>query len=169
MAGAPKSNPGSDITTANASALGERIAVGPCPGCGAALSMGVVENMPGEGKPVEVLAHPSPHCNYYRDTSASDIVDRLCVNKAETDGLSDLDAVRLVRTLRLIDETALAHVRREFKTLDNGDALIVQRCRCGGARDIVVPATHDHDTKESLARDALTQMQNRHRHCGLPS
>jgi hypothetical protein len=169
MASAPKPDPESDITVGSASALDDRIAVGPCPGCGAPLAMGIAKDPRGGAEPVEVMAHPSPHCDYYRNTSASDIVNQLVANKAETDGLSDLDALRLARVFRLIDETALAHVRREFKTLDNGDSLIIQRCRCGGARDVTVPAEHDLDTKESIARDALTRMQDRHRHCGLPS
>lgn len=169
MASAPKPDPESDITIGKASALDDRIAVGPCPGCGAPLSMGTAKDPRGGATPVEVMAHPSPHCPYYENTSASAIVDRLVANKAETDGLSDIDALRLARMLKLIDETALAHVHRTFRALDNGDTFITQRCRCGGARDVLVPSTHDVDAKESLARDALIDMQRRHRHCGLPS
>lgn len=46
--------------------------LGPCPSCGASLSVGVLTN-PNTGRPARAVSHPMPFCHYFGATSTEQI------------------------------------------------------------------------------------------------
>lgn len=47
--------------------------IGPCPSCGAEISIGMAPDPHSGGKPTKTLMHPMPFCHYFGATSPEEI------------------------------------------------------------------------------------------------
>ena len=56
-------------------------AIGPCPSCGALVSVGTAPDPDDENKPTRMLMHPMPFCHYFGATDAN-VIER-AIEEAE--------------------------------------------------------------------------------------